>query len=268
MLMGPQNLPERLAEVRERIKKAAWDAGRPVDSITLLGITKGQPASLLHTAVQAGVREFGESYLQEALDKMAALAKLRPQVEPEQQTAADDRAASEGIPSGEMPSGGTGLTWHFVGRLQSNKTRPVAEGFAWVHAVDRLKIAERLAEQRPYYAPPLNVCLQVNVAGENSKGGVSLSELPALATRVATLPRLKLRGLMCLPPEESDPIRQRHWFGLLRQALEQLNASGLALDTLSMGMSGDLEAAIHEGSTLVRVGTALFGARVTAQPAP
>ena len=251
MLMGPQNLPERLAEVRERIKKAAGEAGRPVDSITLLGITKGHPASLLHSAAQAGVREFGESYLQEALDKMAALAKLRPQVEPEPQQA-----------------GGTGLTWHFIGRLQSNKTRPVAESFAWVHAVDRLKIAQRLAEQRPYYAPPLNVCLQVNVAGEDSKGGVSLSELPALATRVATLPRLKLRGLMCLPPEESDPIRQRHWFGLLRQALEQLNASGLALDTLSMGMSGDLEAAIHEGSTLVRVGTALFGARVTAQPAP
>jgi pyridoxal phosphate enzyme (YggS family) len=263
MLMGPQNLPERLAEVRERIKSAALDAGRPVDSITLLGITKGQPASLLHTAVQAGMREFGESYLQEALDKMATLAKLRAQVEPSQQTAADDRAAREGIPSGD-----TGITWHFVGRLQSNKTRPVAEGFAWVHAVDRLKIAERLSEQRPYYAPPLNVCLQVNVGGEDSKGGVSLSELPALATRVATLPRLKLRGLMCLPPEESDPIRQRHWFGLLREALERLNASGLAMDTLSMGMSADLEAAIHAGSTIVRVGTALFGPRETAQPAP
>jgi PLP dependent protein len=247
MLMGPQNLLERLAEVRERIKNAASDAGRPVDSITLLGITKGQPASLLHTAAQAGVREFGESYLQEALDKMATLAKLRAQVEPPQQ-------ASEEAPN-------RGITWHFVGRLQSNKTRPVAEGFAWVHAVDRLKIAERLAEQRPYYAPPLNVCLQVNVAGEDSKGGVSLSELPALATQVATLPRLKLRGLMCLPPEEEDPVRQRHWFGLLREALEQLKASGLALDTLSMGMSGDLEAAILEGSTIVRVGTALFGPR-------
>jgi pyridoxal phosphate enzyme (YggS family) len=242
MLMGPQNLPERLGEVRERIKKAAGEAGRPVDSITLLGITKGHPASVLHSAAQAGVREFGESYLQEALDKMAALAKLRAQVAPQQ-------------------AGGTGLTWHFVGRLQSNKTRPVAEGFAWVHAVDRLKIAERLAEQRPYYAAPLNVCLQVNVAGEDSKGGVSLAELPALATRVAALPRLKLRGLMCLPPEESDPKRQRHWFGLLREALEQLKASGLAVDTLSMGMSGDLEAAIHAGSTIVRVGTALFGPR-------
>jgi len=251
MLMGPQNLPERLGEVRERIKKAAMEAGRPVDSITLLGITKGQPASVLHSAVQEGVREFGESYLQEALDKMAALAKLRAQVEPLQQNAADPE-----------------LTWHFVGRLQSNKTRPVAEGFAWVHAIDRLKIAERLAEQRPYYAPPLNVCLQVNVAGEGSKGGVSLAELPRLATQVATLPRLKLRGLMCLPPEESAPDRQRHWFRLLREALEQLKASGLSLDTLSMGMSGDLEAAIHAGSTIVRVGTALFGPREKAQSAP
>jgi pyridoxal phosphate enzyme (YggS family) len=161
------------------------------------------------------------------------------------------------------PQAGTAaeLTWHFVGRLQSNKTRPVAEGFAWVHAIDRLKIAERLSEQRPYYAPVLNVCLQVNVAGEGSKGGVSFAELPALATAVAALPRLKLRGLMCLPPEETDSERQRHWFRLLRAALEQLNTSGLGLDTLSMGMSGDLEAAIAEGTTMVRVGTALFGPR-------
>jgi PLP dependent protein len=243
MLMGPQNLPERLEEVRERIKKAAADAGRPVDCITLLGITKGQSASVLHSAAQAGIREFGESYLQEALDKMAAVAKLRAQAQPPQE--ADDAE----------------LTWHFVGRLQSNKTRPVAEGFAWVHAVDRLKIAERLSEQRPYYAPPLNVCLQVNVAGEESKGGVSLADLPALAAAVAALPRLKLRGLMCLPPEESNPTRQRHWFRLLREALEKLKSSGLALDTLSMGMSGDLEAAIQEGATLIRVGTALFGPR-------
>jgi pyridoxal phosphate enzyme (YggS family) len=238
-------LPERLHEVRERIKKAAAEAGRAVDSITLLGITKGQPASMLHTAIQAGIRQFGESYLQEALDKMAEMAKLRAEPRPPQ----------------EEPGAAEEPTWHFVGRLQSNKTRPVAEGFAWVHAVDRLKIAERLAEQRPYYAPALNVCLQVNVAGEDSKGGVSFAELPTLATQVAALPRLKLRGLMCLPPEESDLQRQRHWFGLLREALEQLKAAGLALDTLSMGMSGDLEAAILEGATIVRVGTALFGPR-------
>ena len=180
MLMGPQNLPERLAEVRDRMEKAASAAGRRVDSITLLGITKGQPAAALHAAARAGITDVGESYLQEALDKMTAVEEL-------------------GEPQ---------LTWHFVGRLQSNKTRPVAERFAWVHAVDRLKIAQRLAEQRPYYAPPLNVCLQVNVAGEDSKGGVGFAELPALASAVAALPRLKLRGLMCLPPEENDPARQ------------------------------------------------------------
>ena len=244
MLMGPQNLPERLREVRDRMEKAASGAGRRVDSITLLGITKGQPAAALHAAARAGITEFGESYLQEALEKMAAVEQLRAR--------------------GTLPPGTSGeprLTWHFVGRLQSNKTRPVAEGFAWAHAVDRLKIAQRLAEQRPYYAAPLNICLQVNVAGEDSKGGVGLAELPALATAVAALPRLKLRGLMCLPPEEDDPARQRHWFGKLREALEQLNAAGLGLDTLSMGMSSDLEAAIHEGATIIRVGTALFGPR-------
>jgi pyridoxal phosphate enzyme (YggS family) len=235
MLMGPQNLPERLAEVRDRMEKAASAAGRRVDSITLLGITKGQPAAALHAAARAGITDVGESYLQEALDKMAAVEEIR--------------------------AGEPQLTWHFVGRLQSNKTRPVAERFAWVHAVDRLKIAQRLAEQRPYYAPPLNVCLQVNVAGEDSKGGVGFAELPALASAVAALPRLKLRGLMCLPPEEDDPARQRHWFAKVREALEQLNTAGLGLDTLSMGMSGDLEAAIEEGATLIRVGTALFGPR-------
>jgi pyridoxal phosphate enzyme (YggS family) len=244
MLMGPQNLPERLAEVRDRMEKAASASGRRVDSITLLGITKGQPAAALHAAARAGITDVGESYLQEALDKMTAVEQLRAQATP--------------------PSGAPGepqLTWHFVGRLQSNKTRPVAEGFAWVHAVDRLKIAQRLAEQRPYYAPPLNVCLQVNVAGEDSKGGVGFAELPALASAVAALPRLKLRGLMCLPPEEDVPARQRHWFAKVREALEQLNGAGLGLDTLSMGMSGDLEAAIEEGATLIRVGTALFGPR-------
>jgi PLP dependent protein len=249
MLMGPQNLPERLAEVRDRMEKAALAAGRRVDSITLLGITKGQPAAALHAAARAGITDVGESYLQEALDKMTAVEQLRAQATP-------SLGASPQAQSGEPQ-----LTWHFVGRLQSNKTRPVAERFAWVHAVDRLKIAQRLAEQRPYYAPPLNVCLQVNVAGEDSKGGVDVAELPALASAVAALPRLKLRGLMCLPPEENDPARQRHWFAKVREALEQLNTAGLGLDTLSMGMSGDLEAAIEEGATLIRVGTALFGPR-------
>ncbi len=235
--MGPQNSPERLDQVRNRIEKAAREAGRCVDSITLLGVTKGQPASVVQAAALAGIRDFGESYLQEALEKIAAVGPTQP------------------------------LTWHFIGRLQSNKTRPVAETFAWVHAVDRLKIAERLAEQRPYYAPPLNVCLQVNVASEQTKGGVGFAELPALAAAVGALPRLKLRGLMCLPPEEDDLERQRHWFSKLRVALEELNARGMALDTLSMGMSGDLEAAVLEGATIVRIGTALFGPRPPA-PAP
>jgi pyridoxal phosphate enzyme (YggS family) len=235
--MGPQNLPERLDQVRKRMEMAARQAGRCVDSITLLGVTKGQPASIVTAGALAGIRDFGESYLQEALEKIAAVQA--PQA----------------------------LSWHFIGRLQSNKTRPVAETFAWVHAVDRLKIAERLAEQRPYYAPLLNVCLQVNVADEQTKGGVGLTDLPALATAIAALPRLKLRGLMCLPPEEADPERQRHWFRKVRVALEELNARGMGLDTLSMGMSGDLEAAIQEGATIVRVGTALFGPRPR-PPAP
>jgi PLP dependent protein len=243
MLMGPQNLLERLSEVRSRIKKAAAAAGRGVDSITLLGVTKGQPATAVQAAAAAGLKDFGESYLQEALEKIAVVEKLR---------------AEAGAPPQASP---TDITWHFIGRLQSNKTRPVAESFAWVHAVDRLKIAERLAEQRPYYAPPLNICLQVNVAGEDSKGGVGIDELPALASAVVALPRIKLRGLMCLPPEEENPVRQRHWFALVRTAFDRLNASGLGLDTLSMGMSGDFEAAIQEGATIVRVGTALFGPR-------
>jgi PLP dependent protein len=230
MLMGPQNLPEQARIVRNRIISAAEAALRNVDSVTLLAVSKAQPANSVRALAREGIRDFGESYLQEALEKIEAL--------------------------GDLP-----LTWHFIGRLQSNKTRPVASAFAWVHTVDRLKIAERLAEQRPFHAPPLNVCLQVNIAGESSKGGVTPAELPALATAVAGLPRLKLRGLMCIPPDEDEPSRQRHWFSQLRRELDSLNAAGAALDTLSMGMSGDFEAAIAEGSTIIRVGTALFGAR-------
>jgi PLP dependent protein len=282
MLMGPQNLPERLDQVRNRMETAARLAGRHVDSITLLGVTKGQPVSVIQAGASAGITDFGESYLQEALEKIATLEKLgtvavkpRPRVRDRPGTSEQPpvtlKAGAAGEP--EMPSPaahGTAetapLTWHFIGRVQSNKTRPIAETFAWVHAVDRLKIAERLAEQRPYHAPPLNICLQVNVAGEDSKGGVGFAELPALASAASALPRLKLRGLMCLPPEEDDPVRQRHWFRKLHEALEDLNGRGLALDTLSMGMSGDLEAAILEGATIVRIGTALFGSRP--QPVP
>jgi PLP dependent protein len=228
--MGPQNLARRLLEVRERMARAAQAAGRNAQSVTLLAVSKGQPPQVVAAAAELGLRDFGESYLNEALAKVAALQELD-------------------------------LTWHFVGRLQANKTRPIAENFAWVHALDRLKIAERLAAQRPYHAPPLNVCLQVNLGGEASKGGVTPAQLSPLAEAVGLLPRLKLRGLMCLPPPEADAARQRHWFGVLRSLRDGLNAQGAQLDTLSMGMSDDFEAAIAEGSTLVRLGTVLFGPR-------
>ena len=228
--MSPQNLPAVLRAVRERMARAAAAAGRSAESVTLLAVGKAQPLELLAAAADCGVGDFGESYLQEALQKIAAL---------------QERA----------------LTWHFIGRIQANKTRPIAESFAWVHAVDRLKIAERLAAQRPFHAPPLNVCLQVNVAAEATKGGVTPAELPALAAAVAQLPRLALRGLMCIPPEETEPARQRAWFARLRVLKDELNRTGLSLDTLSMGMSADFEAAIQEGATLVRLGTILFGAR-------
>jgi pyridoxal phosphate enzyme (YggS family) len=228
--MGPQNSSLEVRIVRNRINSAAQAAMRDVDSVTLLAVSKGQPANSVRAVAAEGIRDIGESYLQEALEKIEQLRDLA-------------------------------LTWHFIGRLQANKTRVIAATFDWVHGVDRLKIAERLSEQRPFHAPPLNVCLQVNIAGETSKGGVTPAELPALAAAVAVLPRLKLRGLMCIPPDEDDPARQRTWFAAMRHALEELNASGASLDTLSMGMSGDFEAAILEGATLVRIGTALFGER-------
>jgi PLP dependent protein len=228
--MSPQNLAAAVDDVRRRIAQAARDAGRSARSVTLLAVGKAQPAALLAAAAACGISDFGENYLQEALEKIAALHDPR-------------------------------LTWHFIGRIQANKTRPIAEHFAWVHTVDRLKVAERLSAQRPAHAPPLNVCLQVNVAGELTKGGVAPAELPALAAAVAALPRLVLRGLMCIPPVEAEPSRQRAWFAKLHALEQRLNASGSRLDTLSMGMSGDFEAAILEGATIVRVGTALFGAR-------
>jgi pyridoxal phosphate enzyme (YggS family) len=212
------------------VAAAAAAAGRSVDSVTLLAVSKGQPAELIRAAAAEGLTDIGESYLGEALGKIEALRDLP-------------------------------LTWHFIGRLQANKTRQIAERFAWVHGVDRLRIAERLAAQRPYHAPALNVCIQVNLAGEATKGGVPPGEVPGLAAAVARLPRLALRGLMCIPPEESDAGRQGHWFAGLRALQDSLKAAGLRLDTLSMGMSGDFEAAIREGATIVRIGTALFGPR-------
>ncbi len=223
-------MAERVHEVRARIAAAAARAGRNVADITLLAVSKAQPADSVRAAAAAGLTEFGESYLNEALGKLEALA-------------------------------GLALTWHFIGRLQANKTRPIAERFQWVHGLERLHIAERLSAQRPVHAPPLNVCIQVNLAGEASKAGVAPAQLPQLAEALGALPRLRLRGLMCIPPAERDPERQRAWFARLRELREALNAQGAGLDTLSMGMSADFESAILEGSTVVRIGTALFGPR-------
>jgi len=230
MLMGPQNLPENIRRVQERIKLAAAESARSVDSVTLLAVCKSQPAALVREASRAGLADFGESYVQEALGKIEALRELA-------------------------------LTWHFIGKIQANKTRDIAENFAWVHSIDRLRIAERLAAQRPFHAPALNVCLQVNLGAEAAKGGLAPAEVPALAAQLSALPRLRLRGLMCIPPAEADGAAQRRRFAELAQLLARLNAAGAHLDTLSMGMSADLEAAICEGATIVRVGTALFGAR-------
>lgn len=221
-----------LQQVRDRIATACAAAQRPVQSVTLLAVSKTQPASAVRDAFEAGQRAFGENYVQEALDKMAMLAELRERIE-----------------------------WHLIGPLQSNKTRVVAQAFDWVHSVDRLKIAQRLSEQRPAQLPPLNVCLQVNISAEASKSGASAGEAGDLAHAVARLPRLCLRGLMAIPEPEGDHAAQRVPHRALRELQERLCREGLALDTLSMGMSADLEAAIAEGATLVRVGTAIFGAR-------
>ncbi|MDD2668652.1 MULTISPECIES: YggS family pyridoxal phosphate-dependent enzyme [Zoogloea] len=213
-----------------RIARAAEAVGREPAGVRLLAVSKTWPADSVREAAAAGQRAFGENYVQEGVAKVEALA-------------------------------GLGLEWHFIGPLQSNKTRLVANSFAWVHSIDRLKIAERLSEQRDVHLPPLEVCIQVNVSGEASKSGVAPDDLPELARAVAALPRLRLRGLMAIPEPTSDVALQRARFASLRQLREQLNAGGLQLDTLSMGMSDDLEAAIAEGSTMVRVGTAIFGGR-------
>ena len=228
------SIGSNLQEVKRRIAEACAIAGRDANTVTLLAVSKTFPAEAVREAQAAGQRAFGENYVQESLDKIAALADLRAHLE-----------------------------WHLIGPLQSNKTRSVAEAFDWVHSVDRLKIAQRLAEQRPAGLQPLQLCLQVNVSGEDSKSGVAPAELPALAAAVAALPanRVRLRGLMSIPEPTSDPAAQRAPHRQLRELLAALNAQGLALDTLSMGMSADVEAAVAEGSTLVRVGSALFGAR-------
>ncbi|WP_339732654.1 YggS family pyridoxal phosphate-dependent enzyme [uncultured Pseudomonas sp.] len=220
-------IAENIAKVGVRIREAAQASQRDCATVGLLAVSKTKPATAIRQAFAAGALDFGENYLQEALEKQAELIDLP-------------------------------LTWHFIGPIQSNKTKPIAEHFAWVHSVDRLKIAQRLSDQRPAHLPPLNICLQVNVSGEASKSGCNPDELQALAQAVTQLPNLRLRGLMTIPEPTDDPSEQRAAFARLRELMQGLN---LDLDTLSMGMSHDLEAAIAEGATWVRIGTALFGAR-------
>jgi hypothetical protein len=225
-------IASKIQEVSGRIARACDAAGRPVASVTLLAVSKTFGADAVREALAAGQARFGENYVQEALDKMAALADARARLE-----------------------------WHLIGPLQSNKTRAVAESFDWVHSIDRLKIAQRLSAQRPASLPPLQVCLQVNIGGEASKSGLAPAEVEAVARSVSALPRLRLRGLMAIPEPAGDLAAQRRPHRALRELLERLQAAGLTLDTLSMGMTADLEAAVLEGATLVRVGTAIFGGR-------
>ena len=226
-------LTAKLQAVLARIADAARQYGRGASDIRLLAVSKTWPASSVAELAAAGQRSFGESYVQEGVDKIALLREL-------------------------------GLEWHFIGTLQANKARMVSESFDWVHSVDRLRIAQRLSDRRPSSLPPLSICLQVNVSDEATKSGVSLAAAPELAHAVAALPRLRLRGLMAIPAPSDDFLEQRRPFRRLRELSERLKAEGLPFDTLSIGMSHDLEAAIAEGATLVRVGTAIFGERVTA----
>ena len=225
-------IADNIGLVSQRIRAAAAAAQRGPDSVHLLAVSKTKPAQAVREAYAAGLRDVGENYLQEALSKQAELTDLP-------------------------------LSWHFIGPIQSNKTRAIAEHFAWVHSVDRLKIAQRLSEQRPAELPPLNICIQVNVSGEASKSGCTPADLPALANAIIALPRLSLRGLMAIPEPTDDRAAQDAAFATVRDLQASLN---LALDTLSMGMSHDLESAIAQGATWVRIGTALFGARDYGQP--
>ncbi len=226
------DLPARLRHVHARMDEACVRYSRPARTVQLLCVSKTQPAAAIRAAHALGERHFGENYVQEALDKMNALADLQPPP-----------------------------IWHLIGPLQANKTRVVAEAFDWVHSVDRLRIAERLSNQRPPERAPLQICLQVNISGEDSKHGVSPRDCLDLARAVSTLPRLRLRGLMAIPAPAADFESQREAHRRLADLMQELNRQGLQLDTLSMGMSADLEAAVAEGANWLRIGTALFGAR-------
>jgi len=228
------SITQNVQQVSALIAEAARGVGRDPASVLLLAVSKTFGPDAVIEAAEAGQRAFGENYLQEALDKQQSVQTLRPDL---------------------------ALEWHFIGPIQSNKTRPLAEHFAWAHAVDREKIARRLSEQRPPNLPPLNICLQVNVSGEDSKSGIAPTEVLALARAVTTLPGLRLRGLMAIPEPAEDVESQRKPFALLRALQQQLTEAGIPTDTLSMGMSADMDAAIAEGATIVRIGTAIFGKR-------
>jgi pyridoxal phosphate enzyme (YggS family) len=227
-------LVSSLTALQQRMADAARAAGRDPATVQLLAVSKTQPAEVLQAAYDVGLRAFGENYIQEALDK-------QPQ----------------------LPAD---IEWHCIGPLQSNKSKLVAQHFAWCQSIDSLKLAERLSQQRPPELPPLNVCIQLHIGGEASKSGIKPAETPPLAAAIAGLPGLRLRGLMTIPPASDDPALQRRWFAEARAVYERLRANHPTVDTLSMGMSGDLEAAIAEGSTMIRVGSALFGARPPAEP--
>ena len=224
------NIEKNIAAIRARITDAANNCGRDPTSILLLAVSKKKPSSDIRQAFESGLHDFGENYLQEALQKVEDLADLP-------------------------------ICWHFIGAIQSNKTRPIAETFDWVHCIDRLKIAQRLSDQRPPGKAPLNACIQINLDDEASKAGIDLADLPGLAAAMAELPGIRLRGLMTIPAPRNDYDEQCQSFARMREALAQLQQQGLDCDTLSMGMTGDMEAAIAQGSTLVRIGTAIFGER-------
>ena len=223
-------IAQRLQAIRARIHSAETASGRQLNAVTLLAVSKAQPVALLREAFVAGQRLFGENYLQEALGKQMALADLD-------------------------------IEWHFVGPMQSNKTQAIAQHFSWVHSVDRLKIAERLNAARPLHLPPLQICIQMNVSGEISKSGVSPQEVHALAEAIIKLPNLKLRGLMAIPAPTTNIVSQHSQFRMVRELYQKLQTQGFELDTLSIGMSEDFPAAIAEGATMVRIGSAIFGAR-------
>ncbi|OOZ40510.1 YggS family pyridoxal phosphate-dependent enzyme [Solemya elarraichensis gill symbiont] len=223
-------ISDNLSTIKERIHTAALSCGRSPDGITLLAVSKKKPAGTIREAWDAGQRRFGENYVQEAIDKIAALHDLP-------------------------------IEWHYIGSIQSNKTRLIAENFDWVHGVDSLRQAHRLSNQRPDELNPLNICLQINISNEESKGGIDMQEAESIATAISSLPGLQLRGLMALPAPTDDLQQQAAIFSQMQQLFVQLNSKGLHLDTLSMGMSNDMEEAIRHGATIVRVGTAIFGQR-------